>query len=244
MLKKRKKLLISILSIILLFSMIWTAYANPLSELYTQDAPDGVGVGPMVGVGIRLNQGGYDSHLYNNTTAYYVRRTMHQDAIFHCYSHGLAFYPGNAGDLGGGMQCENNTWLTAESSSYNNAYSLEAKFANTSYKLKDCRFAFFDGCDTGATSSRFGNIVSYAHNTLYADVALGFDETIYVAPNQVFCDTFYEESLINGKTISLSTALAIDEVTNSWSGGMGMCSWVFSGNTNIYLIPASYGTYR
>lgn len=232
----RVKLFCMLIVILVLSTIVCgSALADPLAELYYQ--PDNPGQGPTDAVNYYLDYAGYDSNMYSPSgiTAYYVRRTMHLDAVFYCYGHGR--------DGGGGMICKDDTYLTAEMSPYSWAYSMEAKYADTTYKLKDNRFCFFDGCQTARYSSELGNLVTYAHD-LYADCALGFYENVSIACNEIFVEKFFEYACDDGETLYTSALLAEWDVYLQFQQYGGVDSFTFAGIPSRTLVPAAYGTYN
>lgn len=235
--KKIKKLPVFILTIVLLLSLCGTALADPLAELYWQTDP---GQDQTDEARDYLDLAGYDANIYGNTSAYYVRRTMDDDAVCLVYGHGFAIY-GSTTNYGGGMRSQNGTYVTAESSSYSWAYSLQAKFANTSNKLDDVRFMFFDGCNTGHTNPHyFGNLVTYARG-LWADCVLGFDDIIYRGPNMVFVETLFDDTCTNNRTIATGAANALWDAYYAYGNFYGLNTWVWAGSNNILIEPAAYG---
>lgn len=81
------------LIVLAVFMMVLTvtavAYADPLSEIYwMSETGDGVGPGGTEAMQTYLDIIGYDANRYQDTSAYYVRRTMDADVVFAIVTHG------------------------------------------------------------------------------------------------------------------------------------------------------------
>ena len=206
--------------------------SGPLAESYyiTSDP----GVGPCNSIYSYLNSSGYNAYLYHDRTAYQVRSTMQNDAVFTIWGHARA----------GLIRCYSDTFLTARINyNHDEYYSLESAFAGTSNKLYKIRFAYFAGCKTGntdATNTNLGNLITYTTSTLGAKCALGFGESIGI-PSQAKYGAKLFERLYAGDTVLTATAKAAAYTLQEQGAYNGHNSHLYSGNGNITLIPAAYG---
>jgi hypothetical protein len=231
-----KKLIICMLFVILVFSSITHASATgPLSELYYySEFPDSNTYSSNINSSICL--AGYDGKRYCDTNAYYVRRTMASDAIFVYTGHG------NAGCL---ISTPSNTSISARIVQNNDVnYSLEAKFANTTNKLKQLRLAYFGSCFSDASDPVYGRLTSYITSTLGADVAIGYSDEIY-DPYQSDYDEMLFNYLRQGYTVYVATTAANSEYINTYSiedfVGWNIDSQNILGNSSTKIVPASFG---
>lgn len=225
----KKKLFMVIAALITLFTLTTVASAaGPLCEIYWMSSSDGVGPGGTSTIQTYLNDIGYNAKRYENTSAYYVRRTMDDDAVFVIVSHGL---PGRASCYGG-------TTVSAYAvSSDDDNYSLAAAFDPDD--LEKIRFAYYGTCYSAATDSTYGKLTSYTIS-LGARSTLGFVEAVSDAHA-----TYFEKRLFYhlkaGNNVNTSKNLALSD-TYSYYGDYGnVDSAQTLGYLSTKITPAAYG---
>ena len=184
--------------------------------------------------------GYYSGSYYVNNQASIVQTCIGRDAIFYINSHGAA-----------GLVCcpynNSGTWtmtyLSANSTPDNMAWSLQYKYENTTDKLKRVRFAYFGGCNTANTSSIYGNLLNMA-NSLGVDCSLGFTGNITTNRNFYFSErliAYY--GMDPNNTVSACAASASSDTFNVFGDFGGVNTYSIVGNGGIKLVPAAYGTY-
>lgn len=186
------------------------------------------------------SHGYYSGSYYVNNQASIVQNNIGNDAIFYINSHGDA-----------GLICcpySNNgswtmTYLSANSTPDNMAYSLQNKYANTTDKLKRVRFAYFGACHSANTSSIYGNLLNMA-SSLGVDCSLGFTGTITTNRHIYFSErliTYY--GMDPNNTVSACAASSSADTFNAYGDFGGVNTYSIVGNGSIKLVPAAYGTY-
>jgi uncharacterized membrane protein len=121
---------------------------------------------------------------------------------------------------------------------------LEYKFAGTTNKLKNIRFAYYGACYSDAYSSTYGRLTTYTTNTLNALTALGFYDAI---DNTVA--TYFEERLFAWLDTTISVQAARDNALNDCYTRFGSTIVFYSniwtanitGDVTTELEPAAYG---
>lgn len=227
-------LLIIMVLIVVMPGVIYALPSPPWAEMYYYDNP---GPGYENDIKQYLLNMGYDARLYKNTHAYYVRRTMYQDAVFYLHAHGapgrmiLRFDP-------------NGTQISAKSvpsQDYN--YSLEARYGSTTDKLKYTRSTYWAGCHTAEYSSTYGDLDNYCYYTLGVDSTVAFWGARGHTSGSYFDKIFYYYAKQNN-TVSASLLLAEYVTKNQYPQWPkeGHYDYRYYGGS-IRLIPASYGTY-
>lgn len=232
----KKNIFLNGLYVIITFTLIFstrTMAAGPLYEGYMYSSDDIAATAPFEAQKV-LSRVGYDCYVYKDTSAFYVRRTMNDDAIF--------FYSGHADP--GILKCSGNTQVSAKTVlNNNNNYSLEAAFTGTTNKLKKTRLAYYSGCNTANTSNTYGNLLTYTVATLKAGVAIGFSKSIEVNVSNWFDTTVFSYAK-DGYSIetSVDKALADTKATYSTSiyNASNISSVCFVGVSSLKLTPAAY----
>lgn len=220
-----KRLLAYILCLAVFIStMAVTAYAasGTCEVFYFNEY--GVGAGGTASIQTSLNNMGYTANRYADTHAYYVRRTMDQDKVFAIVTHGAPGY----------VVCGDGTTMSAKAVPDNDDnYSLAAWFGAD--KLEGMLFAYYGACDSADTSSTYGNLLTYTTDTLGAQCALGFEESVYDSHA-----TYYEAKLFSylekGYSVNLSNILARSATYNNYGSYGEVDSAVISGTsaTKVY----------
>lgn len=205
---------------------------GPLAESYY--ITGNPGIGPCNSIVSYLNSSGYNSLLFYDRTAYQVRSTMQNDAVFTIWGHAAA----------GKVHCYSSTYLTARINyDRDDYYSLESAFAGTTNKLKKIRFAYFAGCKTGntdATGESIGNLLTYTTGTLGAKCALGFGDNILIKAQSYYGEKLFER-LKEGDTVLTATSKAASYTLQQYGAYGGHDSHLYSGNGNTTLVPAAFG---
>jgi hypothetical protein len=209
---KRKLLIIVCMILSFSFTGIIANAASGLSEIYwmtsTSSGGSGVGPGGSASIQTSLSGMGYNASRYQDTHAYYVRRTMNNDIVFAIVSHGA---PGR-------VVGDQHTTMSANAVASDNAnYSLAAYFGSDDFN--SMKFAYYGACQTARTDATYGNLLSYTTSTLGAASALGFYNSVYDSQA-----TYFEQQLFinlrNGSTVS-SSANAAKSATYSKYGSYG-----------------------
>lgn len=233
----KKVILTFISAVFLCLSITVTASAAPLAECYGYNSGGGIDTTDDIAyVNWRLGTIGYDSRAYNNCSAYYTRRTMGDDAVFVGFSHGA---PGR-------LVCYDtsgySTYLSANSTTDDSAYSLENRFNNTG-ELRDLKFAAFFGCETGATDPTYGNLLSKC--TEYGvDCVVGFSTSVNKPCADLFVHNFMYY-MSTGHTVYRARERAMDDVAVAYGWYGGVESLVISGENPwpVSLTDCRYGVY-
>lgn len=193
--KIKTKIVLLFLIILLVTSNISYA-ASGLSEIYWMSPPCGVGPGGTSSIQSSLAIAGYNAKRYQNTHAYYVRRTMDDDIVFAIVTHGS---PGR-------VYCDNLTTMSGSAvvnDDYN--YSLAAFFGSGDlYKMK---FAYYGTCRSARTDPVYGNLPLYTTKNLSAKCALGFDEDILDAHATYFESELFK-NLSDGEMVVVAANAA------------------------------------
>lgn len=225
--------LLAIILIILVPSVIY-ALPSPLwAEMYSYSVP---GYGHNSDIKQYLLNMSYDARWHKNTHAYYVRKTMYKDAIFHIHSHGYQY--------GGYVACGPNTKLSAKSvPSQNNNYSLEARYGNTADKLRYTRLTYWAACHSAEYNSTYGDLDNYCYYTLGVDSTVAFwgirghDSGSYFDKMFYYCAKY-------GNSVASSLLYAEYATKNNFpqwpKEGHYDYRYYYGGNKK--LIPAGYGT--
>ncbi|MFZ7122006.1 MAG: hypothetical protein ACOWWH_13785 [Eubacteriaceae bacterium] len=229
---KKSVVLLSLIMLVSLFFMS-SVFASPLAETYWFT---NLGIGGASTIDSELDHMGYNGHIYCDTSATYVRRTMDDDAVFAYVGHGLP----------GILNCNSSDYYLSAYNITSDTYnrSLQYAFANTSDKLSSIRFAYYGACYSNVYSSTYGRLTSYTTSNLDALAAMGFNDSIY---NSVA--TYFEKRLFiyldNGNTISASREYAAQDSISqfglsTWNNSqVDTCS--ITGNQYVKLEPAAYG---
>lgn len=233
---KSSKILLIIVStilalIILVPGIIYALPSPPWAEMYSYSDP---GYGEDSYIKQYLLDMGYDARWYQNTHAYYVRRTMYQDAVFHIHTHGAP----------GVVLCGSGTQISAKSvSSQDYNYSLEARYGSTTDKLKYTRLTYWAACHTAEYNSTYGDLDNYCYYTLGVDSTVAFWGPRGHTTGSYFDKMFYYCAKQNN-TIQAALLLAEYATKNQWPDipKEGHYDYRYYGGS-IKLIPASYGTY-
>jgi len=219
--------------IILVPGVIYALPSPPWAEMYSYDDP---GYGYDYYIKQYLLSMNYDTRWYQNTHAYYVRRTMYQDAVFHIHTHGYVY--------GGYVACGSNTKLSAKSvPSQNNNYSLEARYGSTTDKLKYTRLAYWAACHTAEYNSTYGDLDNYCYYTLGVDSTVAFWGPRGHTSGSYFDKKFYYCAKY-GNSIASSLLYAEYATKNNFPQWPkeGHYDYRYYGGS-IKLKPAAYGTY-
>lgn len=235
--KSSKILLIIILVILVLIisvpGIIYALPNPPWAEMYSYSDP---GYGDDSYIKQYLLDMGYDTRWYQNTHAYYVRRTMYQDAVFHIHTHG--------GSGGGYVACGSGTQISAKSvPSQDNNYSLEARYGGTTDKLKYTRLTYWAACHSAEYNSTYGDLDNYCYYTLGVDSTVAF-WGLRVQPYCTYFDKVFYNCAKQNNNIQASLLLAEYATSNQWpdTPKESHYDYRYYGGS-IKLIPASYGTY-
>lgn len=229
-------LIIALIIMVLIMVVPGIIYAlpnPPWAEMYSYSNP---GYGEDSYIKQYLLDMGYDARWYQNTHAYYVRRTMYQDAVFHLSAHGapgrmiLRYDP-------------NGTQISAKSvpsQDYN--YSLEALYGNSTDKLKYTRLTYWSGCHSAEYSSTYGDLDNYCYYTLGVDSTVAFYGT-QTLPYCAYFDKMFYYYAKQDNTIQAALLLAEYVTKNKYGKPKeGYYDYRYYGGSKK-LIPASYGTY-
>ena|SRR4030042_204169 len=219
--------------IILVPGIIYALPSPPWAEMYSYDTVD-CSEDPYIKQYL-LNMG-YDTRWYMNTTAYYVRRTMYQDAVFHIHTHGWI--------NGGRVQCVSGTQLSAKSvpsQDYN--YSLQATYGNSTDKLKYTRLTYWAACHSAEYSSTYGDLDNYCYYTLGVDSTVAF-WGVRKSPYAIYFDKMFYYCAKQDNNVAASLLLAEYATKQKWPDKPkeGHYDYRYYGGS-IKLKPASYGTY-
>jgi len=226
--------LIIMVLIMIVPGIIYALPSPPWAEMYSYDAVD-CSEDPYIKQ--YLLDMGYDARWYMNTTAYYVRRTMYQDAVFHIHTHGWLH--------GGRVQCASGTQISAKSvPSQNYNYSLEARYGSSTDKLKYTRLTYWAACHSAEYSSTYGDLDNYCYYTLGVDSTVAFYQLRY-SPYCIYFDKRFYYWAKQGYTIQAALQNAQADTTDRWPSvpKTNNYDWRCFGGTGKYLRPASYGTY-
>lgn len=207
--------------------------AAPLSETYWYTDP---GEGGAYTINWHLGKMGYDNRIFRGSGAYYVRSTMDQDAVLAYVGHG------NPGRLECTSSDEYLSAYNVPSDPYN--YSLEYKFAGTTNKLKNIRFAYYGACHSDEYSPIYGRLTTYTTDILNARSALGFTGAI-----SHDCATYFEERLFAWLDTGITVQSARDKALNDCYTKFGTTYVYYSnvwtanitGSVTTKLEPAAYG---
>jgi hypothetical protein len=233
-----KVLLIITLIIILIMALPCTIYAlpsPPWAEIYSYSDP---GNGSCSSIKQYLLDIGYDARWYIGTSAYYVRRTMYQDAVFYITTHG------EPGRVKCGLESGIVTHISAKkvpSDNYN--YSLEAGFGSTTDKLKYTRLTYWAACHSAENSSTYGDLDNYCYYTLGVDSTVAFWGTRQ-PPYCTYFDKRFFYWAKQGYTVIEALDKARIDTGNKFPKIPKEDNYdyrCYGGSTK--LVPAKYGTY-
>jgi len=238
---KNKICVLLVLIVLAVLTAAVPASAVPLSESYGYNYNGWDSWTPINnltdGINKSIGEMGYDAKKWYRTSAYYVRRTMGQDAIFLIMNHANS----------GFVACENAgtvTYLSANSTPLSYAYSLQNKFQGTT-ELYDLRFAAFVGCNTALTDTTgngFGNLRDMA-SSLGVDTVMAFTNTIDYNQANFFMKRFYAYAN-NGMTINDAYYAALNECTGIWHELEDVAKYAsLLGYPQDTLDPAAYGVH-
>ncbi|MBA7484647.1 hypothetical protein ES707_20177 [subsurface metagenome] len=230
MIRIKRALLRALLFILVVFIMIFTVtgvvYASPLSEIYWMSA-SGAGVGPGGTAAIQtyLNNVGYNAKRYQDTSAYYVRRTMNNDVVFAIVTHGN---PGRV-YCNGGTTVSANIVLNDDDN-----YSLEARFGSGDFN--GMKFAYYGACYTARTDSTYGNLLQYTTATLGAKSALGFYNAVSDA-HATYFETKLFYKLCQGSTLANARSYALTATYDKYGSYGEVNSSRIYGNSSTTIYP-------
>lgn len=179
---------------------------------------------------------GYNANIYKDSGAYYVRRTMDDDAVFAYVGHGSPGY----------LFCTNSDYYLSayniSSDPYN--YSLQYAFYGTTNKLKNIRFAYYGACHSNVSSSIYGRLTYYTTNTLGALAAMGFNDYITHDVVSYFGGRLFAY-LHSGHSVNSARLYASNDSINRFGTSYWNLSGVdtasITGDSNTRLRPAAYG---
>lgn len=233
--KRLIKLLVFSLLFILMLAPASYGYALPLAETYWFT---NLGIGGASNINSYLDNMGYNGNIYCNSGAYYVRRTMDDDAVFAYVGHGYR--------TGGILLCTDSaSYISAYNivGDYDN-YSLQYAFAGTTNKLKNIRLAYYGACWSDKYSPTYGQLTTYTTNTLGALSSIGFSDEVF-DPVVSYFETKVFLYLDLGQTVSTAVGNAIIATKSYYGQELWNQSQVGSlqvrGNGDTRLEPAAYG---
>lgn len=207
--KYRTTAFILVLCIVFSFCASASAASGPCEVFFFTDAPDALGEGGTATILGCLNGMGYTANRYENTLAYYVRRTMNNDKVFAIVGHGDPGY----------IVCAQVTKMSANAvSGDNDCYSLAAWFGNGT--LSGMKFAYYGACKSAQTSSTYGNLLNYTTSTLGAQCALGYYDAVYQLQASYF-ETKLFVRLQSGYSVLNSASWAATATYNTY-GSYGL----------------------
>lgn len=246
-LKKKITLLLSTLLVLMLciVSVTQAAQQNPpLYESYGYTYPPQYPStwSTVSGIQPLLSYSGYNSKAWINTSAYYVRRTMGDDAVFFIFGEGLPGFVA-AWDL------YNYTKLSANSTSDNSAYSLQYRFQGTT-ELNDLKLAVYMACRTALTDNTtadgtpaYGNLLNMS-SSLGVDLSIGWQADIASPMIDDYAHQFFNIISYGGSVqFAHDSAVAALWAEWGWDGNADSELFVGSANpSNLVIYPAGYGS--
>jgi len=228
---KSKLFKVLIVSVVLIAGATKLAYAaGPNAHVYYYADP---GYGETWAVNKYLLDMGYSSVRFYESHPVTARYYLGSDAVFYMWAHAA---PGRqATKKSGGLR------LSAKESADNNAWSIQAKYKNTTSKLRKVKLAYWHGCRTAQTSSYYGDL-DYRCSLYGADCTVTFWDKQY-PPYVTYFDKQAFYRLKRGDTVknALETAKGITYYSYGTCGGAE--TYRIAGDSNEKLVPAGYGDY-
>ena len=226
-----KVLLLSVVLIIGLSQLVYAAAlpSPPWSECYWYSDP---GAASVFNINHNLHYIGYDARVYGNTHAYYVRRTMYKDAVFYIHTHGYA--------EGGRVKCANDTKISALMVLGDDSnYSLQARYGDTTDKLKWTKLTYWAACHTAESSSKYGDLDNYCYWILGVDSTVAFNGIRDVINGPYFDDRFFVYAALSGYNVRDALNRAKNDAVNKYGYAP---NYVCMGG-GVKIKPPSYGNY-
>lgn len=208
----------------------------PLTEAYGYSYPDGLDTYFYTFQANRwLLYLGYNNKIYRNVHAYYVRRTMGNDAVFIFNGHGA---PGR-------LVCWDGYRYTTVSANAvywdNNNYSLQAAFQGTT-ELYDLKLAVFMGCNTGDPDAVYGDLAVKSAQ-LGIDVAMTWVDNLRAGISDFYLQQFFYYAAYCGYTIRETHRLALGDTYYAFGSYGGTNSLRYGGHRDPgYVRLGGYGS--